>query len=1098
MKKRKHVKRYKGGVAYVASWILVFSMLFSLNVMKVSAEETRYVLPENIRINKEDYDTIPAVIEKYKNLDPNNVVFIEQVNGSKLIQRINFIDFKNQHVQINGSMTFDIPEEIAKVARFFGDVRFEGEIAQDLQLSIINPKGQSFDWQILSGHYWNSPLGLPTTYTKTSWLSNLNTGLLEPWDMKDSNGNIIYDGYKLVLKGHGKLKDIYLWEEKGLSEEYDVTAYTVIGEDKPWLNVTLDVDATKNLSMNGVNKLDEDVYKRYHVNSGPIDIGTTDSSVTLLDKAYHMVTKDYGFLPGRGAFHFYGLEEWFGLKEDASKPGYTDYSLFDQQYQKNKAFIDKYDKLYPTIGNNYALTLDAWPSWQILPGGNPHYGTPELDKFEPAAELAGKLVAAIERKLDGRGPKYLEVKNESTISIEWPYLHTHPNNAWNYLSDFHNQVATKIKAESPDTLVGGPSSAFMYLEQNNFDEARKQLKFMDDTKHNLDYYSHHFYENGHLLINDEDSNPDGFLCGRLEAVFGLLKNHMAITGNDKPIIITEEGTYNIGGTEIDYFKKLRTYHGYMLRFMNLADSVDMIVPFLYPIINWRPDSNDTFYKYNATQTGLDGTTPLIHYLEMWKDYRGAFIPVLSNNNRVFTHAVRHGKKIYVAVQNLSLHRAYIDLNLNTGNANITDVKRKHTYLELGHLVNEEIGVPNMNRVPMRAEETCVFEITLDREPEFTHTLLKKSYYGNKTLQPTGGAPATFSVGCDTNGLERSVLRVGFGKSDTGFSQDMTIKVNNSVYNKDLEYTNKNGDFLGYVDIPVDKNNIQGQNTITVSIPENGGYITQVTLYNEYLKTKPIGVSTTALKNLVNEAKQNCQGITISNDGSGVTPGQPWVTQLVYDSYQVAIKRAEVVANDSIATREEVDKASHDLTAMGNIFSHSIIKFPHISFEHGEPVMYTLSDASKMSTEVQGQGATHGTKALKVNVNTLNKVNYGQYSEVILDNPNMWSIGKNKLALDVTNAESYSVQVRVLVTDEAGTTGTYYFNIEPNQNRTLKISQFEKCDDFFDGADGFWGLSQNGLDTGKLKTIKVCLWEGHSELANKSNASFIMDNIRITE
>lgn len=913
-------------IRFLSFGVLLFNMLTTIGGYPVYAEDiddnTKYELPEEIRINKQDFDTIPNVIAKYEGINPNRVAYIERVNGEKRIQRINFIDYEDDHVQINGEMTFDIPEEVAKVARFFKDFRFEGEVASDMKLSLINPNGESFTWQILPGHVWHDGItGLPTTYTKTGWISSQNTGLMEPWQIKDSDGHIIYDGYKLVIHGTGKLKDIYIWEEDGVMPTYDITGYTIMGADKPWIDdVKITVDATKNLSVNGVNKLDERKFKRYHVNSGPIGLESNDTSYNILDQAYHSITTQYGFLPGRGAFHFNLLERYMGMVEDAEKPGYADYSVFNERFAPNRDLAHKYDTLYPTIGNDYVVTTDGWPTWQAVNPKDIHVAAPRLDRFEGAAELTGKLVAGFHTKFYNRGPKYLEVKNESTISVEWPYLNTHPDKAWDYLADFHNQVAAAIKKESPETLVGGPSSAFMYLEKDDFDEAKKQLAFMDATKESLDYYSHHFYENGPMLIHERDNNPDGFLAGRLEAVVELLNNHMVLTDNVKPILITEEGTYNNAGTPIDYFKKLRTYNGYMLRFINMSDTIDMITPYVYPIINWRPNSNGTFYRYNDSQTGLAGTTPLMYYLDIWKDYRGAFLPVESDNHQVYTHAVQHGRKIYVAVQNLNAARAYINLNIETGKANIVDVKRKRTFLELGELTHEEITVKDIKRVPMRVEEMTIFEITLDKEPKFSNTLHRDTYYGDKTLVKTGLKPADFTITCDVKNLEGSMLRIGFGKTGYGFTKDMTVHVNGTEYRKDLSFTHKEGDFFGYVDIKLNKQIIKNINDITVSIPEEGGYISNITLYNDYLGRKPKRYNTNRLKHCIKKAKADMNSVAISTDnGNDLEEGILWVTQEVKDTYQYVIESAEIALDDPVATRHDVDQIMDDLLLAGQMF-----------------------------------------------------------------------------------------------------------------------------------------------------------------------------------
>ncbi|KAG2850218.1 hypothetical protein PC115_g26061, partial [Phytophthora cactorum] len=107
------------------------------------------------------------------------------------------------------------------------------------------------------------------------------------------------------------------------------------------------------------------------------------------------------------------------------------------------------------------------------------------------------------------------------------------------------------------------------------------------------------------------------------------------------------------------------------------------------------------------------------YLDMWKDYRGAFLSAEADQERVFTNAVRFNDKVYVAVHNLNSQRVNLDLNVFTGDANIAAVTRKHFFLEKGDLTYEEENVTDLANVYMRVQEMSVFEITLDSNPAFT-------------------------------------------------------------------------------------------------------------------------------------------------------------------------------------------------------------------------------------------------------------------------------------------------------------------------------------------------------------------------------------------
>ncbi|WP_281888691.1 cohesin domain-containing protein [Paenibacillus sp. YYML68] len=1076
-------------------------------------------LPENIRIDKADFDTITETAAYYKSQFGDDAVqYFNSINGESRIKRINFLQYpEGQYLQVNGEVIIDIPARDARIWRLFNDVRFEGSVAQTMELYVIDPNGVETKWTVFQNGGWKDGItGLYTNYTKMSFQeSNPTESIMKPWLVKDQNGNLRYDGYKMKIVGNGTLRSIYHWEEQGVPLQFDTAAWTVLGGDRDILNVTADVYALTNLSMNGVHKLPEDVFKRYHVNSGPIGVEQSSGSVTLLDEAYHKATNDWGFIPGRGAFHYKLMTENAGLKEDAARPGYADFTETNKVYARSQEAIDKFDSLYATVGKDYVLTLDGWPRWMWADPNSKeseHFGTPSYANFDAAADSAAKLIKSIDTRFDGRGPKYVEVKNESTIPQEWWFFLTHPNQAWDYLSEFHNKVATAVKAENPDVLVGGPSSAFMYFEKKGFDEARAQLKFMDDTKDTLDWYSHHFYENANLIMHDQESNPKGFLNGRMEAVLDLLNAHMVNTNNVKPIYITEEGTYNTGGTDIDYYQNLIAFNGYMQRFMNYSDSIGMLVPYLYPIINWRPNSNQTFYKYNETKNGLmEEMTPLEAYVDMWKDYRGAYLPSEADNERVFTNAVRYNDKVYVAVHNLNAQRVNLDLNVLAGNANIADVKRKHFYLEKGKLTYEEEHVADLNNVYMRVQEMSVFEITLDSNPSFTKTWERKFDYAPQELVPTSeAAPLEFTVAASTTNLAKSTLRVGFGKDGSGFTTDMAVEVNPGSgsdaqsFTKDLEFTNKSGDILTFTEFELDPAKVQSNNTIQITIPENGGHITSVQLINYYEQAAPTGTATTSLAQPIANAKAKLQAAVVSKTGAELSVGQKWVMKHIHNTLNIELTKADIVKNDALATADEIALVQSNLATAVAIFdkytktkgSSVGITGALFSFEDGEPISYA-ANGSGLTLTRGTDGVTKGSKALKAEFTQFTSYAWdssGKYSANLdfAATDEGWNLEGKPIKFDVKNMENAAAQVRVEIVDGSSNKGTYYFAVAPNTSRNISISEFGV-------SAASWQTDGNfprnaAIDTTNIKLVRFYVFAPTA--APLTKATITLDNVML--
>lgn len=1121
-------------LAGILSLIMLLSMTISTQTVQVFAGESS--LPEDIVANKASFDTIDAVVAQYDaqfaGYTPEPTDFVTSVNGEVRLRRLNFIAYNDAPLQVEGEVTLDIPTEIAKIFRLFGDVRLTGTLADTgVEMFIVDPDGSEHSAGNIIGHKWqgeykdNQGNPLWTTYTKMPWIQTNGSTITTPWDLKDGNGEIDYNGYKLRLKGTGTLNFVYLWEENGMPVEYDTSAYEVMGKDLEVLDVKIDVDTTTNLSIEGVNKLEEDVFKRYHVNSGPTGIESSEGDVTLLDEVYHKTTADWGFTPGRGAFHFDLITNPLyngGLVEDASNPGWSDFSATNEIYKKSQDAIDKMVNLYPTMGKDYVVTLDGWPSWTWEDPTDTtmdtHFATPAYSKFDSAADSAAQLVKAIDTRFDGLGPKYVEVKNESTISNEWDFFNTESKaSAWAKLGEFHNIVADEVKEVNPDVLVGGPSSAFMYLERDGFEEARFQLDFMDDTKDSLDWYSHHFYENSTLYVNGRTDNSDGFLAGRFEAVMDLLRSHMVNTDNVKPILITESGSYNTLPTDIDYFQKLNGANGYMLRFLDYADTIDMLVPYLYPIINWKPNSTGTFYKYNGTKTGiLEEMSPLEAYLDMWADFRGAYIPsdaqCVSEDSdtldaslageRVFTKAVRDGNKVYVAVHNLNRNRVNLDFDVLLGDGvSIQEVTRKHYFLENGILTYEEVPVADLDSVYVRVQEMDVFEITLNSAPDFERTLVREVDFAAEELVASS-ANATFTINSDMTNVEASTVRVGFGKSGSGFAGDMTLAINgNEIGTRSLDYTDKSGDVLTFMEFEVADISVinTGSNEVTVSMPE-GGTISSVQITNYVVGDAPIGVDTSELDTPITDAASKMASVTVSVTGQDVAAGNMWVTQEILDTLKIEYKKATVVQNDILATTEEITEALNGLALASAILENNKkapvaggLEFRPISFEDGEVVDYGIQTDTEAEI-VTDQGVTSGTQALKFTSNASAGGSFWLYKQIVFPCPDPlgWDVSKDGIKVDVTNPNDHEVQVRLYVYDSTPKNGFKWYGVAAGETVTIELTDLGPAPDWATG----YGFA-TGINDKNITRIGLAFNENENQ-GFVEGQSMIIDNIRSSE
>ncbi|WP_305768385.1 hypothetical protein [Candidatus Epulonipiscium viviparus] len=813
-----------------------FKYLFIAATMMVASSSAFAAdLPATVLENSRCFELIDDVVASYtsafasRNINPAS--YISKVNGEKNLQRVTFY-YPATALAVDGSADIELPSDIASIMRFFGNFYYTGDFlnGNSMKLYLVEPNGKE---HLLDNHNisWKGGGGKTVTYGKTAEVSKLPIG--SPVAGTD------YSGYKLRFKGNGTITQVYLWEQAGVPLEYDVSAYGVLGAELPIADVAINVDATTNISLDGHSEFDPSTYKRLHVNTGPIQLGSTNANLSSDDKIFSKAYQDWGFEPGRGAYHFKTLESSKLITE--GDDGYSNVDALYAAYQEAPALQKKAADLFPSIGNDYVITFDGWPTWQWEPGAkmSTQSATPAYKHFDAAADTAAHLMRAFNNKFGDYAPKYLEVKNESTISGEWQFFNTHSDDvAWEYLAEFHNMVADAVHELNPETLVGGPSSAFMYLENDNFEEARYQLEFMDATKDTLDWYSHHFYENSDLMVNGRADNSDGFLAGRFEAVMDLLIGHMENTDNVKPFMITEAGSYNSLTTEIDNFQNLTAFNGYMMRFMQYPEVIDMYVPYLYPIASWAPTRDNNLYRYvnnnNPNQGIQDEMTYLEAYVDIWKDFAGSYVPadVVAVDelieDRIFTTAARAGDIVYLAVHNLNPSQVEIDFDFG---ADIASASKKHCYLENAKLYYLEEAVEDLDNVHMRAQEMAIFEIQLAPATVFDGKLARESYYSVEELVPSGAA-ATFTVDvADAGSINSAVARVNFGREGKGFAGNLSVAINGvDVGTRSLDDTNKSGDLFTFMDFDIANPAIirDGLNEVIISMP-TGGVISNVKL-----------------------------------------------------------------------------------------------------------------------------------------------------------------------------------------------------------------------------------------------------------------------------
>ncbi|ONI46058.1 hypothetical protein AN641_02485 [Candidatus Epulonipiscioides gigas] len=112
-------------------------------------------------------------------------------------------------------------------------------------------------------------------------------------------------------------------------------------------------------------------------------------------------------------------------------------------------------------------------------------------------------------------------------------------------------------------------------------------------------------------------------------------------------------------------------------------------------------------------------------------------------------------------------------------------------------------------------------------------------------------------------------------------------------------------------------NAEGTYTITYTAKDNSD--NTATLVVTVTVEVAADVDKTALKTAIATATTNLASATVSVDGSDILPDDKWVTQIDYDTFEVAIAEAKKVVDNANATQADVNNAKTALETANRIF-----------------------------------------------------------------------------------------------------------------------------------------------------------------------------------
>ncbi|QDT08206.1 Beta-porphyranase A precursor [Planctomycetes bacterium K23_9] len=636
---------------------------------------------------------------------------------------------------------------------------------------------------------------------------------------------------KFILKKKDavcQINDLAFIAQKAIPPEFDTIPYRDLASEFPRERVEIRIDTRRELSIGGTASLQRDRWFRIHETPG------------VVDQSFETWAAERNFLPGRGAFKFNpaitrSWGDWKPLEERSDKPGAADLSFFDQ-YDAGV----RHRKTIPLFKQKpFALCFNDWPDFMSVPLVG--RGTPRIEHFDDAAELAAAYVED-QIKDGGFTAAWWEVKNESSVQSEWAHHWKEKEgiDGWGLLADFHNRVADAVHQRTPEVKVGGPSSAYMQVQVQDFGLFRNQARFIEETRGHIDFYSHHFYENA-LMLGAHERRGMGYsnyLLGRYEATLDMLRAHMHKVDHVLPILITETGSLQNGRKPSDNWLRLLAWNAYLTKSMQRPDQIDLFVPFIFLHMAWNPMSGDASFtpkgdrKRHQTIDDFEPTT-IANYFELWRDFDGRRLPVDFDRDWLDVVAVHDKNRISLAVTNMGGRQISVDLSAVAQRIGATDAMQTRLNYHEGEVVFEPEHKVDVAAVPVDVNETTVLRLTLASPLTPTATLQMDRWFATKTAVKSEGEVQSFDVGVkDFEAVDSAKLIVGVHRGG-GVTEPLLVSINGTPIKVDSGDAAEFSEFFAPLDARVPVTLIQANNLIDINA-QKGTTITSVQLVTNRL------------------------------------------------------------------------------------------------------------------------------------------------------------------------------------------------------------------------------------------------------------------------
>jgi hypothetical protein len=363
----------------------------------------------------------------------------------------------------------------------------------------------------------------------------------------------------------------------------------------------------------------------------------------------------------------------------------------------------------------------------------------------------------------------------------------------------------------------------------------------------------------------------------MEAVLDLIESYsFQKWGAIKPHVISEFG--GIAGStysDINNVQSIRSQNAMLFGLLERQDVTELTIPFTTGKSTWHITEANNYLPYKAVLfkpvpfgVPLDQVTSWeytdrIYFYELWKNVSGDRIELNSTNPDIQVQGFRDENKLFIALNNLDDFDRTISLQLQSvAGSTLNDVRIKSLIIN----PNEEAQFTDQTTTllpesyNLKANETVVFEYTYDNTFSYDNAIILNRHYNNEsTVQAiTANSSITYTFSnVPTSLVGYATLRMSIGRKHDK-SKSPTIVVNGQTLSvpanwKGYDQTNRD-DFFGMIEIDVPVESVQASNTVSLTFPDSGGYLSSLVLitqrYNQNVLSTEKATNTIAENRLI--------------------------------------------------------------------------------------------------------------------------------------------------------------------------------------------------------------------------------------------------------